>query len=148
MLVSRSDSINVGGKLSTGEGVDFRLEEVNKQIQQWLPSVSSTKDSKIACSSYERLSTFRNTLRQWKFVTQTQNIEEILPFRTELRAAEYLMNPNVVRTHVSLDGLLLSTNLKNMCKISRETHLNYVVAYLKHESAAKNFKAAPPALRL
>ena len=155
-LVSQSDSLNVSGKLGTGEGVDFRLEEVNRQIQQWLPSVPSTKDWKIACCNYERLSTFRNTLFEAMEIRdpkvqqskRSQNIdEEILAFRTELRAAEYLMSPNVVRTHVSLDGLPLSTNLKNMCKISRETRSNYVDAYLKHESAAKNFKAAPPAFK-
>ena len=38
-FVQETSSINLTGKPNTGEGADFRLEEVNPQIQQWLPNI-------------------------------------------------------------------------------------------------------------
>ena len=57
-LVNRTLSFNLSGVTDTGEGEDFRLEEINKVIQQWISAVPTARNWKSACSNqikcYER----------------------------------------------------------------------------------------------
>ena len=61
-FVLESASIRTSGDTSTGEGADFRLEEINKQIQHWLPNIPSTDDWKIASCNYDKLVMLRETV--------------------------------------------------------------------------------------
>ena len=53
-------SLNMSGVPGTGQGADFRLEEVNKLIQQWLPNIPSANDWKWASVNFDKLSQFRS----------------------------------------------------------------------------------------
>lgn len=46
--------------VGTGEGPDFKLEEENKIVQSWVPSVPTGPDWIQACANDEALSTLRN----------------------------------------------------------------------------------------
>ena len=61
-FIQESTSINLSDHPNHGEGADFRLVEVNKQVQKWLPNVPSTKDWQIACSNFDQLNLLRKTI--------------------------------------------------------------------------------------
>ena len=141
-LLLNTASLNLSGKPHTGEGADFRLEEVNRQVQQWLPNIPSTKDWQIACCNFDKLTALRKTVFDQMKLTDTnlgtekyvQDIdEEVMVFRAKLRENEYLMKPGIHRPHKSLDGRPLDEDLKNICKISRDKRAKYAECYLNHE---------------
>ena len=152
-FVEDTASLNLSGKLYTGEGADFRLEEVNRQVQQWLPNIPSTEDWKIACSNFDKLSELRKRIFEQMDIadpklsasSHIQNIDdEIVAFRTKLREQKYLSSPLAERAHVSLDGEPLDPNLRYFCKLARENRARYVDCYLSHDRTADQTKAGPP----
>lgn len=46
-LVQSAMSLNQTGKPFTAEGADFRLEEINKPVQHWLPNIPTANDWKV-----------------------------------------------------------------------------------------------------
>ena len=54
-------SLNTPGKRGTNEAADFKLEEVNKQIQHWIPKVPSGSDWTVVCYNYNTLINLRET---------------------------------------------------------------------------------------
>ena len=112
-VIKASMSLNLTGRKHTGEGVDFRLEEVNKQIKHWLPSVPSPNDWHTTCTNYDRLIQFREKTFAQQGASDPrsygsrspQNIQqEVMAFRVKLRDAEYSHHPHEERPHKSLDG--------------------------------------------
>ena len=45
-------SLNLSGRPNTAEGTDLRLDEVNRQVQQWLPGNPTFE--RLAHSLFER----------------------------------------------------------------------------------------------
>lgn len=116
----------------------------------------SERDWKIACCNFDKLSEFRSTVFQQIGIEDpklnrqkhVQDIEqEIAAFRVNLREEEYLLHPNKVRDHVSLDGKLLSTALHKFCATSREIRANYCDSFLAYEATAGLHKAKPPSFK-
>lgn len=96
-FVLNSPSLTMNGKPYTWEGADFRLEEINRQVQHWLPNIPSAKDWKISCCNFDKLSQLRTTVFQQMGIADpkertsqyVQNIEEeVIAFRTKLRSAQ------------------------------------------------------------
>ncbi len=92
----------MSGVPKTGEGADFRLEEVNKRVQQWIPNILSPKDWQIACCNFDKLSELRNIVFQQMNISDPkqrstkvpQNIDdEVVAFRAKLRSVHYLEHP-------------------------------------------------------
>jgi hypothetical protein len=153
-FVDGSQSLNMTGVPFTAEGVDFRLEEVNKKVQHWLPKVPSPKDWKVACSNLESLEELRSAIfSQMDIVDpkdnrkrKVQNIaDEVKAFRTVIREKEYLSQPHVRRQHISLDGSSeLDNDLVNFCELARDRREEYCEVFLHHEASAPNFQATSP----
>ena len=114
-LYEQSWSLNTSSRPYTGEGGDFRLEEVNRVIQQWLPKVPSGKDWQKVCANHDDLVRLREVVNRDMGVPDpadgkgsVQDIsEEIKAFRTLLRSSEYLMHPKRNDNHKSIDCLEL-----------------------------------------
>ena len=51
----QSCSFNTSGVPFSGEGGDFKLQELNKAVQHWIPSVPSDKVWPVTCSNYTGL---------------------------------------------------------------------------------------------
>ena len=152
-FVTSTASINLTGRENTGEGVDFRLEEVNRLVQQWLPNIPSTDDWKTACCNFDKLIQLREQLFAQMQLTDPklggkkslQNIDdEIIAFRTKIRKSKYLSSPHLPRPHVSIDGYPLDPDLKDFCRNARERRAKYMECYLDHEKTAASEKARPP----
>ena len=153
VLVMESMSLNLSGRPNTGEGADFRLEEVNRQVQQWLPGNPTLKDWHTACSNYDELKEFRKVVFDQMGVTDqkllvqgtAQNIDlEVRAFRTKLRENEYLLHPMTVRNHTSLSGEPLDDDLRTFCQQARDKRASYFESYLMHETVAPVLKCGPP----
>ncbi len=154
--VSQSASITISGDPVKGEGADFRLEEINKQVQHWLPNIPSTADWKIACCNFDKLSTLRTTVFEQMGVSDAKRrsgalpqdiTKEVAAFRTVLRAANYLSDPNTPKEHVSLGRKPLDKDLVRFCEQSRQKRALYIDAYLAHENIAGMSKPRAPAFR-
>ena len=154
-LVKESMSLNLTGKENTGEGADFRLEEVNRHVQQWLPANPALNDWVTACSNYDKLREFKNVVSKQQGLcnpnlaaygqTMVQNIEgEVNAFRTKLRDAEYLMHPTEVRNHITLTGEPLDKDLKYFCQASRDKRAHYYHSFIEHEVTAPIMKYSTP----
>lgn len=153
-FVLHNMSINTTGNPNTGEGADFRLEEVNKQIQFWLPNIPSPKDWKMVCCNYSDLATLRrNTFLHMDVKDPNQPTsrrrqdlsKEIVAFRAVIRKQKYLMSPHEPKSHKSLMGDPLDNNLVNFCKDAREKRALYIEKFLCHEVTDSLRKASPPA---
>ena len=156
-LVLHATSMYISGRPFTAEGADFRLEEINQQIHHWIPNILGMKDWKIVCCNFDRLAALcANVWEQagitdpkWKTSKYPQNIDdEVMAFRTELRAAEYLMHPNSDQAHKSLDGELLDADLKNFSQRSREKREEYIKHYMEYETSASVHKPHPPSVKI
>lgn len=73
--------------------------------------------------------------------------EEVLAFRTKLRAADYLSSPSVQKPHASLSGVLLDPDLQYFCQNARMKRAQYVDSYLVYEVTAKIHKRGPPSFK-
>jgi hypothetical protein len=159
-FVSHCLSLTTGDSANSGEGPDFRLEEVNKQIQHLLPNVPKSKDWDQACSNHDNLVALRDCMfssagaQDPKEKVCGKKIElssEIEAFRMLLRSSEYLLHPHKECKHTSIKGNIeLDQELHLFCSKARELRSNYVHKFISHEStryeskfARFNFKAAP-----
>ena len=156
-LVDKAASINLSGKLFTAEGADFRLEEINKKIQGWLPNIPSAQDWKHACCNFDPLTVLRNDV--WNDIgikdpklresNNTQEItDEVNAFRTRLRSQNYLTQPMSERAHISLSGEVLDADLKNFCKISRSLRADFIDKYMEYEKQAAERKPHSPSHKI
>lgn len=149
-FVEKERSMNLSGMPGTGEGVDFRLEEINTNIQRWLPRIPTPKDWEATCLNFDRLVALRDKgfvdmdvhdpkIRHSK---NPQNIDkEVTEFRVKLRAEKYLSNVENETCVKALDGVLLDENLQNFCKETRSKRARFIDAYLDNEITAPVAKA-------
>ena len=140
-LLSQLSSLNMSGEPYTGEGGDFRLEEVNKQVQQWLPKSPTAADWVSVCRSHDGLNTLRDSIFKSKGIQDpkgthskhTQCIkEEVLAFRALVRQHNYASESGRVQVE-SLTGATLDSQLKDLNVLAREQRSKFCDAYLEHE---------------
>ena len=142
-LIESSMSLNTSGRPYTGEGADFRLEEVNRVIQQWLPKAPTGKDWQLICSNHDDLVRFRDVVFKQmgcsdhtRGASYVQNISsEVNAFRALLRSTEYLLHPQINEVHKSFDGTALDPDLINFSSNGREKRAKYFEAFVEHEAA-------------
>lgn len=141
-LVLESWSLNTSGKLDTNEGADFKLEEVNKQVQAWLPKVPSGNDWNTVCANYDTLSKLRSTTMSQMGISDYKSLSvhkrkgmtnEIQAFRVLLRGKEYLLHPVANRGLFSLDGDKLSDEMGEFCQLARDKRAKFFDAFLESE---------------
>ena len=59
IFAQQSLTLNLSGVPFTAEGTDFRLEEINKAVQRFMPPIPRDKDWVNVCASYKSLSAMR-----------------------------------------------------------------------------------------
>ena len=152
-LVRRTWSINTSGISGTNEGPDFKLETINKTIQNWLPAVPSGKDWMQCCAQHDDLLRLRQKLfhqlgskdPKARGRHQERNLQhETLEFRAVLREHEYLSQPRSDRTLVSIDGRPLDPEVVRFSDLCREKRALYCRAYLGHEKRRSVIRTAIP----
>ena len=152
-LVFQTMSLNMSGSSNTGQAADFRLEELNKIIQSWLPSVPSPSDWKAACRNLDKLVQIRERMFNEMGIKDpkgsgssfVQDISaEVRAFRGEIRKAKYFDEPHTSKAHTSLDGELLNPQLIGFSAQARKNRSVYIDNFVEHEKVAHLSKAAPP----
>lgn len=123
-FLNESISLNLSGKSGHGEGLDFRLEDTNKQVQKWSSNVPSTKDWQIVCSNVEQLHILRETVFQQMGISdskekKTKYVQNIHSEVAAIRKQKYLLHPNDECKQVSFDGELLDEDLHAFCSLKR-----------------------------
>ena len=156
-FVTKTWSLNTSGMPGTGEGPDFKLEEKNKIIQGWVPSVPAGPDWERACANDGALGILRTKVfsdigikdPRKKGVRGERNLdEEVKKFRTTLRSYDYLSSPKP-RKPQALDGSPLDEELINFCRLAREKRAKFFDVYMEHEKnrnisrTSVPFKEAP-----
>ena len=111
-LARESLSLNLSGVFGTAEGPEFRLEEINKGVQQLMPPISQLKDWNNVCCSYKGLQELRHVVFEDKGTLDPKcktavrnrptNVCEENALRVLLREKKYLMTPYDDQKHVSL----------------------------------------------
>ncbi len=139
-FVEKTLSLNLSGVPFSGEGPDFKLESVNKNVQHFLPPVPGPKDWQIACSNYDDLHMLKRMSQDDMGMPQQEghgrtppNIElQARAFRVKLREKEYLSNPCEKVDHVSLSGKALDKEAVRFCELAKEKRSQYIDAFCAH----------------
>ena len=141
-LVDESMSLNLSGKPYTGEGPDFRLEEINKRVQQFMPLIPTDDAWKRVCANYDSLLEIRENMFSDKGRPGSEdtsfkahyNPTGEFALRTEFRKKEYLSNPCNQKMHVSLSGEELNPDLVSLLQQARTNRAIYIDEVLQHET--------------
>ena len=133
-------SFNTSSIPFTGEGGDFKLEELNKAVQHWAPSVPTDDDWRIACSNYSHLTKFREQTfgqmgvqdpKSKRSRTPSDITKQVMAFRTVLGEREYLSDPESKVPHAFLSGKPLDVELVDFCasvtKSSRSSSMGSLI---------------------
>ena len=134
-------SINTSSIAGTSQGPDFKLEEINRQTQAWLPKVPSGHDWNVVCNNFDTLSQLKDgTLTQLgvsdpKQTAHKQKVltKEVDAFRALLREHQYLSKPREERGIFSLAGQKLSDGLINFCEQARVKRSKFYDAFMETE---------------
>lgn len=128
-FVKQTVSFNISGEPLTGEGADFRLEEINKSLQHLVGGTPTPKKWETACENYNEIQSIRDAIYRQSGVPdpkthsghKQQDIEQqVVAFRTLLRERKYLLNPGEECDHVSLKGDKLDTDMVEFGTTSSE----------------------------
>ena len=155
-FLDRTMSLNMSGAPYTGEGPDFRLEEVNKGVQSFLPLVPTNEDWQRVCANYTTLNSLRGQLLAYKGCNVASTIysakpaqespNEELAVRAMFRKNNYLNDPTCARDHVSVSGVPLNPSLATFCKQAAKNHAELVDQVLIHHRTSGKDK--PCAVRV
>ena len=156
-FIEKTKSINTSGIPYTGEGADFKLEEVNRGIQHWIPAVPQDKDWLQACANYKTIGDLRmSTLASMGLTdknkgrvkpTESCISAQVLAFRVKIRSSSYLLHPEEEGTLTTLAGDPLDTDLNCFMMTARKKRDIYIDCFIKHQQQPTNssvpFKEAP-----
>jgi hypothetical protein len=152
-FVTNSMSMNLKGIPYTAQGADFRLEEINKKVQQWLPKNPKPKDWQMVCSNFEMMTKIRDTTFGEMGIQdpgkehseQCQDISlEVREIRSIIRNSNILNHPQELDMDVhSVSGKLLCQELKSICTLGRQKRIEFVSVYRQKEKYFKDTKPAP-----
>ena len=151
-FIDKATSINLTGTPFTGEGPDFRLEEVNRNVQGFLPLSPRSEDWERVCSNYNALRELRMLVFDMKDTSKTADIFRAKPItpapqeeaavRIMFRKKNYLTCPEQDARHTSISGEVLSPELVDFCKISAENHAVFVEDFILHANTILQEKPA------
>lgn len=156
-FIDKTMSINLSGIPFSGEGADFKLENVNKGIQHMLPPVPSPRDWEGACANYQDLKDTREaclcdigiTDKYEQTKAAPQITEQVRAMRVFIRSKGYLKHPLEFRPHVTLQGVPLDKELIAFCGLAKKKRQAFCDALLEHYCApipktiALSFKERP-----
>ena len=119
-FVKQTLSFNLSGQSLTGEGADFRLEEINKGLQNLVGGTPTSKKWKSACANFNEV----QQLRKYTYIDlgvkdpkiqrahSPQALDDqVLASRALIREKKYLSDPCKKCPHTSLLGAPLDTGL-------------------------------------
>ena len=152
---ARSMSLNMSGVPCTAEGPDFRLEEINKKAQNFLPLVPKASDWEKVCSNFDTLTDIKKgllcdkgskdgTSGIWNPRDPGNQEAEELAVRAMFRKVKYLGSPQEEGEHVSISGEKLNPALVRFIHIADEKFADYVEALTKHNKEVAGSKPAAP----
>ena len=149
---NKSMSLNMTGVACTGESPDFRLEEVNKQVQSFMPLAPRASDWEKVCSNYDTLMDIKKSLLKDKGSSNCSSIwnprepggqdPEELVIRAMFRKVRYLSTPHEEREHISISGEKLNPELVKFVEIADKKFGEYVEAVVKHNQEVAYVKPA------
>lgn len=149
--IDKTMSLNMTGNTYTGESPDFRLEELNRGVQRFLPLSPSDQDWLNVCLNFNTLDQLRQQLLQTKGYDIPSSIftpkpaapapSEELAVRAMFRKRNYLDNPFVQRDHVSVSGLPLSPSLVSFCTQAADRHAQFVDNAVLHDQSTGKERA-------
>lgn len=156
-FIEKTKSVNTSGIPYTGEGADFKLEEVNRGIQHWIPAVPQDKDWLQACANYKSIGALRSTTlaamgladRNARTVKPSESSvsTQVLAFRAKIRASGYLLHPEKESALTTLTGEPLDSDLNCFMRTARHKRDIYIDCFIKHQQQPKQssvpFKEAP-----
>jgi hypothetical protein len=134
-------SINLSGTPYTGEGADFKLEAVNKNVQGALPARPSGEDWQRASANYHQLKILRESmLKDAKMSVDSHGLkskqpieDQVMAFRALLRKSGYLTHPEKERQHYNLSGKLkLNPELVQFSTVSSEKRCTFINSFVNH----------------
>ena len=119
-FLEQHESVSKSGHPSKGQGLDYLLEETNKQVKKWMVrDVPSPESWQIVIRNVTTLTALEQQLRQSlslsEQIPESKNIDlsdAITDWRVYLRSVNYLSNCGVL--HTSTTGILLDPGLINI----------------------------------
>ena len=143
----------MSGITFTGEGADFRLEEINKGLQHWVGHNPSKKKWENACNNFNDMNNIRKNTYSQLGVNDPKNTghhkhtsvsQQIIAFRSLLRKQEYFLHPRETRLHRSLSGELLDKNLVNFGELSKDKWSRFATLGMAHYCDTRTRGTAVP----
>ena len=140
-FIRRTKSFNLSGVAYSGEGADFKLEEVNRGVQHWIPSVPSDKDWVNACANFTKLADLRQaSLNEMELNDPKERTsrsdpdlrDQVKAFRSAIRESEYLSHHNEDEPFVSLSKEPLDEDLVNFATKAHEKEIVFLDSFVKH----------------
>ena len=139
-----SMSINITGARNTGEGPDFRLEEINRNVQRFMPLAPKESDWLKVCANFDTLMDIKRSLVKDKSLESILSTssrkrqstkEEELSVRVMFRKIDYLSNPELKRTAKTVTGELLDEDIVKFCSKASDNRRKYIEFVVAHNSA-------------
>ena len=138
----------------TGEGADFKLEEINRSIKHWIPAVPHDRDWLQACANYKGLGSLQASTLDAMGITDKNHkrpksaepsiTAQVLAFRTKIREAGYLVNHARKGPITSLTGEELDDDLIDFIKQARRKRAKYIDCFIKHQGNDKPSQTSVP----
>lgn len=133
---NETESVCLSGDKTSGEGLDFKAEAVNKDVQSWMPrGVPTGEDWLRVTRNLENLKMLREKAKQLTSSATshrqsasrtTTHDEQIFGWRVYLRRKEYLSHPlETNRKHVSLSSQELDSDLINFNVLAEKRRQQY-----------------------
>ncbi|ELU16762.1 hypothetical protein CAPTEDRAFT_206703 [Capitella teleta] len=131
-------SISLTGSRYSGEGADFKMEEVNRGVQRSLPAVPHDEDWIRACVNHAHLLNLRQAcFDEMNVLDPRDEIQQKVPcinqqvdaVRALIRERRYLSAPEQEDRVKALNGDPLNQDLKNLASKARLKKSNFMVAF-------------------
>ncbi|CAG2246433.1 unnamed protein product [Mytilus edulis] len=144
---NETESVSLNGDPYTGEGLDFKAETVNKEVQAWMPrGVPDGNDWLRVTRNLDKLKQLGKKCKELYGVKRRQtgqrnnNIsEQITAYRVLLRSKEYLLSPlDKTKTHHSLSGIELDSDLINFQERATNRRTEYYDTKYENVEATKD----------
>ena len=152
-FINQTKTFNLSGVPFSGEGADFKLEEVNRGVQHWIPSIPTDKDWTNACANYTELSDLRlaslsemgiKDPKERSFRPSADIKQQVLAFRAGIREREYLSHHDEDQCLVSLANEPLDVDLGQFAAKAHEKENIFLESFVKHLQATNSAGTSVP----
>ena len=150
MVCTRSFKTN--GIPFTGEGADFKLEALNKNVQKWVTGNATEAEWTTVCRNHDKLRLLREKLEKEMGLEEEESSDIRIPcdisqqsnvFRTRLREKSYLTLPYMQTTHVSMKGVELDRDLHLFSKTATRKQNVFYENFLENHHMIQNHQSIP-----